>query len=87
VVSFFLASPPITFRFFPFVLHALPTSYSSESVRVSHISTDSHSVCLAWCRAPCGAHDQLFVHDCKVTVLSTWGRPLWREDASVICQS
>jgi hypothetical protein len=27
----------------------------------SHITTDGQSVCLSWCRAPSGAHDQIFV--------------------------
>jgi hypothetical protein len=44
----------------------------------SHIATDNQSVCLSWCRAPAGAHDQIFF--ClfyfpymKVTVLFIWG--------------
>jgi hypothetical protein len=31
-------------------------------VRVSHITTDCHSVCLSWYRARSGAHDQIFIH-------------------------
>jgi hypothetical protein len=27
----------------------------------SHVTTDGQSVCLSWCRAPSGAHDQIFV--------------------------
>jgi hypothetical protein len=27
----------------------------------SHIATDGLSVCLSWCRAPAGAHDQMFL--------------------------
>jgi hypothetical protein len=27
----------------------------------SHFTTDSQSVCLSWCRAPSGAHDQIFI--------------------------
>jgi hypothetical protein len=27
----------------------------------SHIATDGQSVCLSWCRAPAGAHDQIFL--------------------------
>jgi hypothetical protein len=30
-------------------------------VRVSHIATDGQSVCVSWCRAPSGVHDQIFV--------------------------
>jgi hypothetical protein len=31
-------------------------------LRVRHIATDGQSVCLSWCRAPSGAHDQIFVY-------------------------
>jgi hypothetical protein len=27
----------------------------------SHIATDGQSVCLSWCRAPTGTHDQMFL--------------------------
>jgi hypothetical protein len=27
----------------------------------SHIATDGHTVCLSWCRAPSGAHDQILI--------------------------
>jgi hypothetical protein len=27
----------------------------------SHIATDSQSFSKSWCRAPCGAHDQIFI--------------------------
>jgi hypothetical protein len=40
----------------------------------SHIATGSQSVGLSWCRAPSGAHDQIFVYLfnlVKVTVLFT----------------
>jgi hypothetical protein len=30
-------------------------------VRVSHITTDGQSVSPSWCRAPSGAHDQIFI--------------------------
>jgi hypothetical protein len=36
--------------------HCLPVGQSQ-----SHIETDGQSVCLSWCRAPCGAHDQIFI--------------------------
>jgi hypothetical protein len=32
-----------------------------ESESQSHFTTDSQSVCLSWCRAPSGAHDQIFI--------------------------
>jgi hypothetical protein len=35
----------------------------------SHIATDGQSVCLSWCRAPSGAHDQIFVFDSYCLVL------------------
>jgi hypothetical protein len=27
----------------------------------SHIATDGQSISKSWCRAPCGAHDQIFI--------------------------
>jgi hypothetical protein len=42
----------------------------------SHITTDSQSVGLSWCRAPSGAHDQIFVYLfglVNVTILSMGG--------------
>jgi hypothetical protein len=53
----------------------------------SYITTDGQSVCVSWCRAPSGAHDQIFVYCLTVTVLSMGGRPLWRESGSVLCLS
>jgi hypothetical protein len=29
----------------------------------SHIATDGPSVCLSWCEAPAGAHDQIFFYE------------------------
>jgi hypothetical protein len=52
----------------------------------SHIATDSKSVCLSWCQAPVGAHDQMFLRAWKLLSVHM-GRPLWREVGSVICQS
>jgi hypothetical protein len=59
----------------------LPSSQSSQS----HIATDGRSVSKSWCRAPSGAHDQIFITVLTVTVLFFMGRPLWREDGSVFC--
>jgi hypothetical protein len=39
---------------------------TSQSQSQSHISTDSQSVCLSWCRAPSGAHDQIFIFHWKL---------------------
>jgi hypothetical protein len=51
----------------------------------SHVTTDGQSVGLSWCRAPSGAHDQIFLLlESYSSVLM--GRPLWRESGSVICQ-
>jgi hypothetical protein len=33
----------------------------SHSQSQSHIATNGQSVCLSWCRAPTGAHDQMFL--------------------------
>jgi hypothetical protein len=35
--------------------------HSQISQSQSHIATDGHSVCLSWCRAPSGAHDQILL--------------------------
>jgi hypothetical protein len=37
----------------------LETACSSQSQ--SHIATDGQSVSKSWCRAPSGAHDQIYV--------------------------
>jgi hypothetical protein len=39
----------------------------------SHIATDGQSVSQSWCRAPSGAHDQIFITCVTVTVLFLWG--------------
>jgi hypothetical protein len=36
-------------------------SSPSPSPSPTHITTDGQSVCLSWCRAPSGAHDQILV--------------------------
>jgi hypothetical protein len=46
----------------------------------------SQSVCLSWCRAPSGAHDQILVTVWQF-LFCPWGRPLWREGGSVFCES
>jgi hypothetical protein len=38
-----------------------PNKRLSRIDRQSHIATDGQSVCLSWCRAPAGAHDQMFL--------------------------
>jgi hypothetical protein len=43
-----------------------------QSQSQSHFTTDSQSVCLSWCRAPSGAHDQIFILN-EITVLYIWG--------------
>jgi hypothetical protein len=35
--------------------------HTGHSQSQSHIATDGQSVCLSWCRAPSGAHDQILV--------------------------
>jgi hypothetical protein len=45
----------------------------------------SQSVSKSWCRAPSGAHDQIFTTVLTVTFLFFVGCPLWREDGSVFC--
>jgi hypothetical protein len=37
------------------------TLVQTPSQSQSHIATDGQSVCLSWCRAPSGAHDQILV--------------------------
>jgi hypothetical protein len=43
----------------------------------SHIATDGQSISKSWCRAPSGAHDQIFItvdsYSSTVTVLFLWG--------------
>jgi hypothetical protein len=34
---------------------------TQQSQSQSHIATDGQSVCLSWCRAPSGPHDQILV--------------------------
>jgi hypothetical protein len=54
------SSPPTTRRVTMEVFD--PPPHRSGQVRsLSHIATDGQSVCLSWCRAPCGAHDQILI--------------------------
>jgi hypothetical protein len=46
----------------------------SVSQSQSHIPTDGQSVYLSWCRAPAGAHDQMFLLVWELPVLSMWGQ-------------
>jgi hypothetical protein len=48
-------------------LHRLARSQSQSQ---SYIATDGRSISKSWCRAPSGAHDQIFI---IVTVLFLWG--------------
>jgi hypothetical protein len=41
-----------------------PSDFLSQSQ--SHITTDGQSVCLSWCRAPSGAHNQILVTICQL---------------------
>jgi hypothetical protein len=42
----------------------------------SQFTTDSPSVCMSWCRAPSGAHDQIVINCLTVAVLSCRGPSL-----------
>jgi hypothetical protein len=57
-------SPPTTRRVMVEVFDPASTRVWTElksSQSQSHIATDGQSVCLSWCRAPAGAHDQMFL--------------------------
>jgi hypothetical protein len=51
------------------------TNCPSPSPSPSHIATDNQSVSKSWCRAPSGAHDQIFFSFLymKFSVLFNWG--------------
>jgi hypothetical protein len=56
------SSPPTTRMATVEVLD--PSSTRDQLSRIqsqSHITTDCQTVCLSWCRAPAGAHDQMFL--------------------------
>jgi hypothetical protein len=58
----------------------------SQSQSQSYITTDSQSVSMSWCRAQSGTLTRdLFFFWIYCPVF--WGRPLWREVGSVLCQS
>jgi hypothetical protein len=65
-----------------FYLHSLPCRALLNSSQC-HIATDGRSVSQSWRQAQSGAHLLLFDSYSLVIV----GRPLWREDGSVFCQS
>jgi hypothetical protein len=48
----------------------------------SHIAADGQSISKSWCRAPSGAHDQIFITLWQLRSCFL-GRPLWREAWSV----
>jgi hypothetical protein len=61
-----------------------------RSVRVfSYIVTDGQSASMSWCRAPSGADDQiLHFYEWQLLFFFLYaGRPLWREDGSIICNA
>jgi hypothetical protein len=43
------------------VAPATTAQLGCQSQSQSHIATDGQSVCLSWCRAPSGAHDQILL--------------------------
>jgi hypothetical protein len=53
------------------------------------LTNHGQSASQIWCQAPFGVQDQIRVTVKTLAILSMWGRPLWREDGSVIycCQS
>jgi hypothetical protein len=42
----------------------------------SHVTTGGQPVGLSWCRAPSGAHDQIFIYFCESYHPVNMGRPL-----------
>jgi hypothetical protein len=69
---------PLLWNYSDFQIHC---QFKSQSQ--SHIATDGQSVSLG-CWAPSGAHDQILITFDSYGLLSV-GRPLWREDGSVVC--
>jgi hypothetical protein len=55
------SSPPTTLRATVEVFDRASTRETGNCLSLSHIATDGQSVCLSWCRAPSGAHDQVLV--------------------------
>jgi hypothetical protein len=44
----------------------LQLNYSYQSQSQSYIATDGRSISKSWCRAPSGAHDQIFIIVCQL---------------------
>jgi hypothetical protein len=63
-----------------YVTFSLIKSKSSQS----NIATDGQSVSKSWCRAPSGAHDQIFITLWQLRSFFLVGRPLWREDGCLL---
>jgi hypothetical protein len=67
--------------------------FQSESELHYNWQSVSQSVSMSWCRAQSGTFDQrsyfffFFFFFFESYCLVIWGRPLWREVRSVICQS
>jgi hypothetical protein len=72
----------LQFSFLYFLLYSMYSFYSSTptalSSNQSHIATDGQSISKSWCRAPSGAHDQIFITVFQLRSCFV-GRPLVRE--------
>jgi hypothetical protein len=55
------------------VICSSETSINFQSQSQNHFTTDGQSVCLSWCRAPYGPHDQILL---VVTVRQLQSCPL-----------
>jgi hypothetical protein len=53
----------------------------------SYVTTDGQSASRSWCQVPIWGLWPYINYCLTYTVLSFGGRPLWREDGSVVCQS
>jgi hypothetical protein len=60
------------------VLQVIGPLPKSQSQSQSHIATDGQSVSLSWCRAPSGAHDQIFILPWKLLSCPYGARSLTR---------
>jgi hypothetical protein len=81
------SSPPTTSRVTVEVFEPASTRVllgTSQSQSQSHIATDGHSISKFWCRAPSGAHDQIFCYILTVMVLFS-GAPSLTKGRSVFC--
>jgi hypothetical protein len=64
--------------------HARNLNWLGQNQSQSHNATDSQSIIKSWCRAPSGAHNQIFITLWQLR--SCFLRcPLRREDGSVFC--